>query len=192
MENRAGEQHTARNVHFYTPKNVHKCANGSFWYGTLKLSGAVIKVICSICDFPAMISQNICCKEGLFCATIHSPAFDVRLTTQLITSTNIMEFNSMTFIKADLHCKHVKLFKHITFLISETRLLTCGPFSCSVLAPAEDSCSVSRQVDTSVVPGLGLSPCRCHHSSSSNRRFPSPAFPLPSSSVTTTMGEGET
>ncbi len=73
-------------------------------WDTQTVSEAAIKVTCSICDFPAMTSQNICCKV---CNNSLS-VFNVRLTTQLITSSTIMAFNSITFInKADLHCKQV-------------------------------------------------------------------------------------
>lgn len=45
------------------------------------------------CDFPAMTSQNICCKKGQLCATIslsNFVFFDIRLTTELTASTEII------------------------------------------------------------------------------------------------------
>lgn len=74
----------------------------------------------------------------------------------------------------DSHLQHVKC-NHITFLTF---------FNVPLLA----SCSMSRQVDASVIPGLGSSACQCHQSSFSSRRFFLLAFPPLSSSATKPRG----
>lgn len=65
------------------------------WYIILKLSGTIIKIHCSICSFPAITSQSTSKKTA--CEFL-SPVVNVRLTTQLLTSSKIMAFSSLMFI----------------------------------------------------------------------------------------------
>lgn len=121
------------------------------WYltGIFRLSGAAICVISSPLNFLLYMS-NIYGGEK-------KPVFTLKFYGVWIALSSVKSMKA-----GDSHLQQVKC-NHITFLTF---------FNVPLLA----SCSMSRQVDASVIPGLGSSACHCHQSSFSSRRFFSPGF----------------
>lgn len=133
------------------------------WYltGIFRLSGAAICVISSPLNFLLYMSNIYGGGK--------KPVFTLKFYGVWIALSSVKSMKA-----GDSHLQQVKC-NHITFLTF---------FNVPLLA----SCSMSRQVDASVIPGLGSSACHCHQSSFSSRRFFLLAFPPLSSSATKPRG----